>query len=144
MRNVPPEAIRAIENGDAGNRGYQSLAKHVVKDLIYPAVSRFIDVIRNVYGHYWVRDLERWDSRRCLLECYCRGRLGLRCSLDGGQTWADFDPDEPGTVRYTFVARPSANFHEYLTQDDWIRIGYRTSGTIPAFSTRIDPYRRKP
>lgn len=112
-------ALAPLRAGATGDEGYITLGKRVVK-LIHGPLARFIDILRKNYGQYWIRPLEKWDSRRESLGRYCSSplRLGLQWSIDGGQTWAPFMPNEP-TVHLTLTMLMDRSYREYLTEADW-------------------------
>ena len=121
IRDVSDDAVKAIKNEVQGNAAYQRFGKRVTTRLIYPSVSRFIRVLRLVYGQYWIKELETWDSRERSLGAYCV-TLQLQCSHDDGATWLWFMPNNP--VYRLVGEKPSASgFRDnYLTHDDWVEL----------------------
>lgn len=117
IREIPREQLTPVINNKAGDSDYVALGKRVV-ELIQEPVARFLSILRTNYGQYWIRELERWDSRRYTLGAYCSQLLDLHWSLDEGRTWTAFVPDDR-TV-YVRVTMPAMrDFGEYLTSDDW-------------------------
>lgn len=116
IRNVGEEQLAHIRENRIGDEPYIALGKRIVSKLLYPSVVKFLDILRTNYGQYWIRKLERWDSRKESLGNYCSGSLQLKWSLDDGNTWADFVPDERvirGDVRF------GQKYDAYLTERDW-------------------------
>jgi hypothetical protein len=64
LRDVPNDQFRAVAEGRTGDPAYVALGKRVVKRVVYPPVSRLIDILRTTYGQFWFRPLAPWDSRR--------------------------------------------------------------------------------
>lgn len=121
-----------LRENKIGDARYVALGKKVVKNLLYPPVARFLNILRTNYGQYWIRELEKWDSREGSLGHYCLS-LNLKWSLDGGKTWTDFFPDKPlGTPRAIEI-RMGKSFPEFPTKEDWqklanvVREGYEPS-----------------
>lgn len=111
------EELAPLHENNVGDARYVALGKKVVK-LIHVPVARFLDILRTNYGQYWIRGLEKWDSSRGSLGSYCRLPLNLKWSLDGGETWAPFLPDER-VVQAKVIMSSARDFREYLTKDDW-------------------------
>lgn len=114
---VSEEESVSLRENKVGDARYVALGKKIVS-LIHVPVARFLDVLRTNYGQYWIRGLEKWDSRKESLARYCSLPLNLEWSLDEGKTWARFMPDEP-TARLTVTMSTARSFREYLTKDDW-------------------------
>jgi len=119
IQALSEEESTPLRENKVGDARYVALGKKVVR-LIHVPVARFLDVLRTNYGQYWIRGLEKWDSRKESLGRYCSSslKLNLEWSLDEGETWARFMPDEP-TARLTVTMRMDRSFREYLTKDDW-------------------------
>lgn len=118
IQGLSKRVLASLGQDKAGDAEYVALGKRVVKRLLCPPVSRFIDTLRTNYGQYWIRRLEEWDSREESLGSYC-SLLGLSWSLDG-QTWRDFRPDED-VIRIT--GRLQRHFPGYLTREGWLELG---------------------
>lgn len=114
---MPQDEVLPILNNEVGDARYVALGKRIVR-LIYEPVARFLDILRTNYGQYWIRKPDRWDSRRYSLGAYCDQLLDLQWSLDEGQTWTPFVPDE--RILSVKVTMPSVrDFYQYLTKDEW-------------------------
>jgi hypothetical protein len=116
LRGLPQEQLVAIQEDKIGDDHYRAIGKKVANRLLYPPVARFLNILRVNYGEYWIRELEKWDSREESLGSYCSTTLSLKWSLDGGEHWAPFCPDKPvvqlrGRMRRTYPG--------YLTEEDW-------------------------
>lgn len=117
MQGLTEGELAAFRNNNQGDHSYITLGDRVVNNLIYPPVARFINTLRTKYGQYWIREFEKWDSRRESLGGYCIF-LRLKWSLDQGATWFDFIPDNP--IRRTIATfGTEESFRQYLTQEDW-------------------------
>jgi hypothetical protein len=118
LRDAADEGVTDLRNGNYEGEACRQLLKRVVKAIGVP-VGRFVNVIRVVYGQFWVRPLEPWDSRTASLESYC-SRLLLRWSEDGSK-WDGvgntFSIKDPGS---TIVATPPTHdYRDYLTRESW-------------------------
>jgi hypothetical protein len=130
------EELAALQNEKRGDPVYEALGKKVI-NLICPDVSRFIHIIRRHYGQYWVRELHKWDSRNHSLGMYCSVTLDSEWSLDDGNTWHPFIPNNPVGYIHTLM-RPMKRFTEYIGKEDWQRLaGYWRQGYSPSPSANI-------
>src|SRR6266851_1720861 len=111
------EEVSSLLENKIGDPSYKALGDRVINRLMHPPVTRFINTLRTKYGQYWIREFEKWDSRDENLGGHCIS-LRLKWSLDQGETWSDFIPDEP--MRYmTAVGGTNESFRQYLTKEDW-------------------------
>ncbi|MEZ4865197.1 MAG: hypothetical protein R3C14_28025 [Caldilineaceae bacterium] len=133
IKNIDQEMVTVLQEDKTGEQEYATLGKRVIK-VLYPILSRLIDTLRVRFGQYWIEPLEKWDSRRHTLGAYCHGILHLKYSLDNGDQWREFIPDEPvsyGSV--TSITPGEKTFSQYLTEDDWLELkdlvnsGYKPS-----------------
>ncbi|MDD3926782.1 MAG: hypothetical protein PHT33_09010 [bacterium] len=92
---------------------------YTIIDIIQPAVSRVIDILRATYGQYWLREFEKWDSRENSLGSYCSSYLQMKWSLDDGAHWKDFIPGEK--IIYG-IAVLHTDYSEYLDYNDWLEL----------------------
>lgn len=121
IRNATEEEITILQSSEKGDPNYEALGKRIV-NLLYPPLSSFIDILRINYGQYWIRSLEKWDSREHSLGSYCGLRLNLQWSTDESETWTPFVPNEPmGEVRTIVLI--DRRYDEYITQEDWHNLG---------------------
>lgn len=95
------------------------LAKRLVRRSFFPCVKRFISILRITYGQYWLREPPEWDSRQESIGNYL-GRAAIDWSLDGGQTWHAFHPEEPAWP--PVVGSPRDHYFRYITHEDWAAI----------------------
>lgn len=127
IRGLSDEELAPLSENQVGDEQYIALGKKIVKEWLYPSVSRFLNILRANCGQYWIRELRKWDSREESLGIYCSNELGMKWSLDDGKTWNPFLPDAPVV---TLMATVRQNFGEYLTEEDWqelegvVREGY--------------------
>jgi len=117
IENLPEVKLAPIRENRIGDVNYIALGKKIVKKLLYPPISRFIGLLRVNYGQYWIRQLEKWDSRKATLGAYCK-QIKLEWSLDGGNTWTPFVPDEP-VLQLSLTISAGPAYLEYLTKEDW-------------------------
>ena len=113
--NITKAQRNALKNGP-GSSEYVGLGKEVVK-FLQPKLARFIEVLRTIYGQYWVPSLPKWDSRQTSLGGYCYHFLEMKWSLDDGHTWADFVPDTT-SVALVLNSHPLKE-KDFLVEDDW-------------------------
>ena len=109
--------IRCLKERKHGDATYLALGKRVV-NLIYPSVSQMLDLLRVVYGQFWLPELSRYDSREWSLGSYCHDVLNLMWSLSEKGGRAEFLPD-----LYSRWSRPASastskkDFLAYLTKE---------------------------
>ncbi|MBN1610672.1 MAG: hypothetical protein JW940_28845 [Polyangiaceae bacterium] len=125
---VSRDEISAVAAGQQGEL-YDKLARQIVGFLL-PPVSRFIRILRVVFGQYWLRSLEPWDSRTQTLGNYCRNVLQLHWSTDGNE-WSPFVPGPLG-ISLSSTIGATESFREYLIEEDWRQLAKVTaSGFLP-------------
>jgi hypothetical protein len=135
IQGLSKNELESVQNKKVGDPSYVALGKKVVKELIYPPVAKFLDILRTNYGQYWIHRIEKWDSRKETLGSYCGSQLQLKWSLDAGKTWERFVPDKPVAKMVLIVQR---RFHEYLTEKDWDEFGkVIREGYEPSFAAHI-------
>lgn len=141
--NVADNELEAIVNEKSDNGAYVAIGKRLVTKVIYPYVEKLLNILRITYGQYWVRPLEKWDSRESSLGYYCK-QLVMNWSIDDGETWGDFIPNK-STVRITGIALGKPK-NDYITEEDWRDIGsLLESDYVPSLGARIlsQAHRRK-
>lgn len=122
LEEINGTEIGCLKEKKHGDATYLNLGKRVVK-LIYPSVSRMLDLLRVVYGQFWLPQLPRYDSTQWSLGSYCSDVLSLKWSLDAKGGRASFLPDL--TSRWSPVAVVSTStkaFLAYLTKSDWMEL----------------------
>lgn len=136
LEELDRATFRAVEENRRGTPEYESLGKRVLKRIIEPEVDRFLAVLRKNFGQYWLRGLDRWDSRERSLGHACH-LMNMRWSSDGGESWNPFRPNEPETTPDVFQATLSYEIRE-LTEEDWraLEIIWR-SGYEPSFGAEV-------
>jgi len=112
------EELVALQNDRKGDPAYEALGKRAI-NLVHAEVSRFIHIIRRNYGQYWVRELEKWDSRKDTLGRYCDVILNSKWSLDDGKTWHPFVPNDPVGNLYITIESIKKRFMQYISREDW-------------------------
>lgn len=131
--DVTDEEVACIKDDKIGSADYIKIAKRVIDELIYPRVNAFIEVLRVNYGQFWLRCLDKWDSRKESLGSYCSD-LQLKCSIDGGVTWKKFEPDKNVTI---LVATINNDFSGYLTEADWKSLSKVVQEYEPSFARKV-------
>lgn len=115
---------------------YFELGKKLYKNFLYPCITRFINVLRIDYGQYWIQEMPEWDSREMTLGHYYQNQLFAHWSLDGGESWNYFCPNEArAIINSTFNEE---EYQKFITKEDWESIpdkanqregdGYKTTG----------------
>jgi hypothetical protein len=133
IQGLSEENLTCLKEDKVGSEAYAKLGKRIIKEIIHPTISRFIDILRTNYGQYWIRNIRPWDSRKRSLGDYCHSVLNLKWSLDEGKTWKPFIPDKPKIGPITLTVLKEEDFAEYLTEKDWRKLenvfneGYRPS-----------------
>jgi hypothetical protein len=122
IQSLSNEQIAAVQENKVGDPQYIALGKRIIK-LVYPPFSRLINTLRTNYGQYWIKDLERWDSRNQSLGGYLYSTIYTEWSIDDGNTWSKFIPTD---LRFgmTILDRPAKRgYEDYLTSEDWNNVG---------------------
>jgi hypothetical protein len=118
--NIDETTVQSLQLPESDNADYVALGKKIIK-IIYPPVSRFIELLRIVYGQYWIPQIEKWDSRGQSLGSYCSS-WQMRWSSDNGNSWHEFIPDE--RVTRTFISMEGyefgdEKFNTLIRHEDW-------------------------
>jgi hypothetical protein len=119
MSKLAPEQIEVIRDSIKGDEIYINLTKKLVKEVIGPSVSEFIEKIRINFGQFWIRPLPKYDSRQYSLGYYASHILNMYWSLDDRKSWKVIDPDKPETSKVRFYALPHPDFLQFLNEKDW-------------------------
>jgi hypothetical protein len=119
IKNLAEEKIQIIRDSKKGDEKYVNLINRLIKKLIYPAVSEFIERIRTNFGQFWIKQIPKYDSRYYSLGYYASHILNMKWSLDGGKKWNIFDPDPPDVSKATFYALPHPDYKQFLNKKDW-------------------------
>jgi hypothetical protein len=134
ISNIPDEDIVLLRENKNDDQRYINLGKKVVKDLIYPPIARFINILRITYGQYWLQKFEGWDARVVDIGTYCGNTLRLEWRADTGVTWLPFIPEPKERYMRVVATAPSIErLRQYLTEEDWhdlekmVRDGYEPS-----------------
>jgi len=80
-----------------------------------------VNIFRELYRQYWIRNIENWDSRTKSLGTYCNYDLSMKYSLNNGKTWTKFQPDAHRHEIHV-TSEISDDFSDYISKDDWIEI----------------------
>ena len=122
LEEISGTEIRCLKERRYGDATYLNLGKRVV-NLIHPSVSRMLDLLRVVYGQFWLPQLPRYDSREWSLGSYCCDVLGLEWSLDEKGGRVSFLPDLTSRFSPVVVVSTSTKaFLTYLTRSDWMEL----------------------
>ncbi len=131
LQNITEEEISALRENKIGDENYVHFGKKIVKTIIYPTISRFLDILCITYGQYWLGELKAWDSRARSLDDICNYVLNMEWSLDGGKTWKSFMPTR--SEQEITIMMNAYDYTEYFKKRDWDEIkdlfnsGYRPS-----------------
>lgn len=121
-RDVEGAVVEALQSGNRTSLDLVGFARRAVVEMLVPRLRRFLRILRDTYGQYWLPDIEAWDSGDCSLADYCNGlrRLWVRWALPGGPAQR-FQPgsDQP---RAAEAVMESFDVPKYLSQSDWARI----------------------
>lgn len=113
---IQPE-IDILKQNKIDDDIYIKLGKKIVNNLFYPPISNFINILKYNYGQYWIKELEKWDSRIRDLGSYCK-KMNMKYSLDSEKTWLDFIPTTK-KLQYEFVIEMGGPYTEYMTKEEW-------------------------
>ncbi len=116
---VDETIIQALAKEGLGDPDYEKFGKHIVKTL-YPPVSKFIELLRALYGQYWIKTLAPWDSRSSSLGAYCSA-WNMRWSNDNGISWHEFRPNEASLKSIALLAR-SSDYDRLIKDKDWAQL----------------------
>jgi len=116
ITDVQQTIIDVVEADTVGDETYVALGKRVVK-LLHPPLSRFFMLLKTNFGQYWIRELEKWDSRKSSLGSYCDS-LNMKWSLNESGPWRPFIPDQKRQSLTVTVPDPR-QLAEFLTETDW-------------------------
>lgn len=125
---VSEQELMCLREQKVGDAGYIALGKRVVKQLIYPPVRRFLDILCTNYGQYWITTLDEWDSRRESLGSYCVNKLQLEWSVEESGDWTAFVPNDPIIEMTALFGTTSSHYHDYLKKEDWEEIARVVQG----------------
>jgi hypothetical protein len=131
------DELAALIEDKKGAPAYEALGKRVIS-LVYPEISRLINIMRRNYGQYWVKELEEWDSRERTLGSYCRFIIHSEWSLDNGKTWQSFVPNDPMGYVQTVILHSKKKFMDYISKEDWQCLAdYYKKGYSPSPSANM-------
>ncbi|MDP3112366.1 MAG: hypothetical protein Q8M71_09730 [Thermodesulfovibrionales bacterium] len=139
IRNLRDEDLALFAERSDKNDEYYSLVKKVIKKLIYLPLSNFIKILRTNYGQYWLKELEKWDSREESLPTYCDSKLHIEISLDNGKSWGSFFPSIIDlSLKLSWNIIQAKTYAKYLTRDDWQSIQKLiTEKYVPTYAAEI-------
>jgi hypothetical protein len=129
-----PAELKSVKEGATGAEPYLALGRRVI-DMIVPPLQRLLRTVQIDYGQYWLRDLEDWDSRSGSLGNYCR-MFQMQWSLDDGEHWQDFAPDE-NVTRLSGSYAGLAPYRTHLSRDDWYSLP-AAAQSFPASSVALE------
>ena len=119
LTGISDETLQVLIDKDEGNPAYLKLGKKVI-DILFETVERFLMILRECFGQYWIRRLEKWDSRTQSLGGYCFEWF-LFWSSDGNQ-WEKFTPDKDKTRKVRIGTWGIFPYDEFLTHEDWLNL----------------------
>lgn len=118
MGSVSDNVLRVIADKKAGDPIYLQFGKSVVQDLLQPALSRFVRILRINFGQYWLRELLPWDSRTHTLGAYCQSVLSLEWSIND-INWDPFIPNEHQLTFHVGSIGGGRQYLELIAEKDW-------------------------
>ena len=91
IQSLTDDEYKAVTENLIDDSEYISFGKRVI-NIIHPPISQLIRILRVFYGQYWLREFEKWDSRKTSLGSYCYSTLQLSWSINDGASWQKFKP----------------------------------------------------
>lgn len=118
IQNISTAEEEALRQNSMGDSQYMALGKRVLR-LIENPVAGILDMLRIIYGQYWLAEFLKWDRQNQIdsLGNYCF-RLGMKWSLDDGKTSSDFLPDKPIAIEGMTI-QMGRDYSDYLSSNDW-------------------------
>ena len=122
---------QAVLEERIGSEEYVTLGKRVVKDYLDPSIRRLTQLLREVFGQYWLGAHQAYDSRHYSLGHHCY-LLGVKW-LASDKTLHDFIPNARTHAILTATYTLGRKYPEYLSQQSWgqVRQLLETSYTPP-------------
>ncbi|MGE7718602.1 hypothetical protein [Priestia megaterium] len=119
LSNLSEDEMEAVQNNRSEDSAYVKLGKRLVNKVVYPYVDNLQNVLRVAYGQYWISPLPKWDSRDSSLGYYCKSLI-MKWSVDGGETWNDFRPNQSVVNIKADIVISTRN--DYIKKEDWPKI----------------------
>lgn len=120
VRKITKKLAQVLKDNTTGDPDYLSFGKKIVDEIIDHSNS-FINIFRDLYRQYWIKNVENWDSRNQSLGSFCKSTLALKYSLDNGKSWRHFLPDVERKVNRINISI-SHDYSDFIMQKDWIEI----------------------
>jgi hypothetical protein len=95
---------------------YKKIGRKVIT-FIHQPTERFIDVIRTVYGQYWIPPFPVLDENKENVGNYCQ-LLNMTWKLTGDSFWKKFSPEIP-TIILKGHRSADRDFKHLLDKNDW-------------------------
>jgi hypothetical protein len=120
INDIDSELMDTLERSKSEQIEYEEFGKKVVKKMIYPVISNFLDLLRVNYGQYWVKKLQPWNSLEIGLGQYCR-MLNMNWSRND-KDWFEFIPAKRVLASMPFRIVGESFYQEFLLKEDWNQI----------------------
>jgi hypothetical protein len=130
---------QAVVENRVGSEDFVSLGKRVVQDYVDPSILMLTQLLRDVYGQYWLKVQDAFDSRRYSLGHHCH-LLEMKWQAPD-KSWHEFVPNEP--THAVIYARATFNrkYPEYLSSQTWSQIQrLLDAGYTPPLASVIAQY----
>lgn len=136
IKKLSPDVKTILQKSKSKYVPYEKFGKTVIKKIIYPHVSNFLNILRYNYGQFWIRELYAWDSRKISLLNYCRN-INLKWSFNK-KTWFDFVPSDKSIHYIKVPLKFEKHYQEYISKEDWNAIQNMVSNSYqPTLSLQL-------
>jgi hypothetical protein len=119
ISDINDEQIDAVEKEQSDSTPYLELSKRVVKKILDPSISQLCQVLRYVFGQYWIAEHQSFDSRHSSIMYHCSIH---QIKWLSGTQWKEFRPSKDNIVSLTMQVS-AGDFSEYIQERDWKTIG---------------------
>jgi len=119
---------RLLDNTTGKVSEYEKFGKQVLQEII-PPISKFIDILRNIYGQFWINKFIEWDSRTQTVYDFCY-KLNMKWSFDN-KNWYEFIPSKNTATHLVFECNTDLQYRQFLNYHDWFSIPKIMESEIP-------------
>lgn len=133
---ISDKELSVLNNDDQTSEIYLKLGKIIVKNVIHNHVIRYAEILRIVFGQYWLDTPDYWDSRKMSIGEYCH-RWNMRWKLIEDANFKEFIPNERKNEPIVVKVR-AYNSNDWLTKEDWVSIEkLMSNGYEPTFACKL-------
>jgi hypothetical protein len=118
FNNVPTDLISIFKKNKTQYVPYEEFGKKIIKKMLYPPLSRLLNILRINYGQYWIRQLPPWNSLEMGLGQYCQ-MLEMKWSMDNENTCYPFIPSRGTRASRRFRVSGEEFFEQFILKNDW-------------------------